>query len=69
VALGNAPPSRRIVQALEARRPGLPELVAEHVDWALGRQRAGLAGAPYDAGPGGASAAATSAGGRRIVRR
>lgn len=69
VALGNAPPSRRIVQALEARRPGLPELVAEHVDWALARQRAGLAGAPYDAGPGGASAAATSAGGRRIVRR
>jgi epoxyqueuosine reductase len=69
VALGNAPPSRRIVQALEARRPGLPELVAEHVDWALARQRAGLAGTPYDAGPGGASAAATSAGGRRIVRR
>jgi epoxyqueuosine reductase len=69
VALGNAPPSRRIVQALEARRPGLSELVAEHVDWALARQRAGLAGAPYDAGSGGASAAATSAGGRRIVRR
>lgn len=44
VALGNAPGDPRIVAALEARRGHCSDLVAEHVDWALARQRAALAG-------------------------
>ena len=44
VALGNAPRSARIVAALEQRRDAPPEsgiddMVREHVDWALVRQR------------------------------
>ena len=44
VALGNAPPDRRIVAALERRRAqttddGITEMVREHIDWALHRQR------------------------------
>ncbi|HLK70961.1 MAG TPA: tRNA epoxyqueuosine(34) reductase QueG, partial [Steroidobacteraceae bacterium] len=40
VALGNAPPSDAIIAALEARRSDPSELVREHVEWALERQRA-----------------------------
>ena len=44
VALGNAPRSARIVAALEQRRDeppesGIDDMVREHVDWALVRQR------------------------------
>ena len=40
VALGNAPRSDAIIAALEARRADASELVREHVEWALERQRA-----------------------------
>ncbi|HEX9875518.1 MAG TPA: tRNA epoxyqueuosine(34) reductase QueG [Gammaproteobacteria bacterium] len=43
VALGNAPQDPRIVAALEARAGGASDLVREHIDWALTRQRAGRA--------------------------
>ena len=46
VALGNAPPSPRIIAALAQRRDGASELVREHIDWALARQRAGQATSP-----------------------
>jgi len=44
VALGNAPRSARIVAALEQRRgepsaAGVDDMVREHIDWALARQR------------------------------
>jgi epoxyqueuosine reductase len=39
VALGNAPASADVVQALEARRGHPSALVREHVEWALARQR------------------------------
>lgn len=39
VALGNAPWSEAVVAALAARRDDPSELVREHVDWALERQR------------------------------
>ncbi len=38
VALGNAPASREIVQALKNKRDGASEMVVEHIDWALGKQ-------------------------------
>jgi epoxyqueuosine reductase len=41
VALGNAPPSAAARDALEARRADATALVAEHIDWALERQRRG----------------------------
>jgi epoxyqueuosine reductase len=44
VGLGNAPPDPAIVAALERRRQDVGEMVAEHIDWALARQTAGLAG-------------------------
>lgn len=37
VALGNAPPTRRIIEALEKRRGHASEMVREHIDWALAR--------------------------------
>ena len=40
VALGNAPPSIEARAALEARRVDAPGMLAEHIDWALARQRA-----------------------------
>jgi epoxyqueuosine reductase len=40
VALGNAPPSARIIAALEARQEGVDAMVREHIVWALKRQRA-----------------------------
>ena len=40
VALGNAPPSRAAVAALERRRDDPSPLVREHVAWALARQHA-----------------------------
>jgi epoxyqueuosine reductase len=43
VALGNAPASEEAIRALEQRREGASELVREHIDWALARQRNGLA--------------------------
>jgi epoxyqueuosine reductase len=43
VALGNAPASPEVVEALEARRHDPSALVREHVDWALARQRAAAA--------------------------
>lgn len=36
VALGNGPADGRVVAALAARRPHVPEMVAEHIDWAIG---------------------------------
>ena len=39
VALGNAPRSPRIVEALEARRSEADAILLEHLDWALARQR------------------------------
>lgn len=39
VALGNAPYSLKIVQALEQKREFVSELVQEHIDWALEQQR------------------------------
>ena len=38
VALGNAPPDARIVAELWWRRGSVSALVAEHIDWAIGRQ-------------------------------
>lgn len=35
VALGNADYSAEILQALEAKRPEVTEMVGEHIDWAL----------------------------------
>ncbi|PSJ44161.1 tRNA epoxyqueuosine(34) reductase QueG [Zobellella endophytica] len=43
VALGNAPASEQIIQALEQKRETADELVREHIDWALAQQRQGLA--------------------------
>lgn len=40
VALGNAPSSARVIEALEARREDPSELVREHVEWALARHKA-----------------------------
>lgn len=39
VALGNAPASLEIIQALEKRLPQAEDLVAEHIQWALAMQR------------------------------
>lgn len=39
VALGNAPASIELIQALEKRLPEVEELPAEHIRWALKRQR------------------------------
>ena len=44
VALGNAPPDPRTISLLEQRRDEVTDLVREHVDWALARQRATAAG-------------------------
>jgi epoxyqueuosine reductase len=41
VALGNAPTSPEVVAALKARRNDSPELVREHVAWALAQHGAG----------------------------
>jgi epoxyqueuosine reductase len=38
VALGNAPPTLKVIAALRSRRHNPSELVREHVEWALGRQ-------------------------------
>ena len=38
VALGNAPKSIEITEALNARRGTISELVDEYIDWALGRR-------------------------------
>ncbi|WP_119718488.1 tRNA epoxyqueuosine(34) reductase QueG [Cognatilysobacter tabacisoli] len=40
VALGNAPTSPAVVDALRARRDGVSEMVREHIDWALQRHGA-----------------------------
>jgi epoxyqueuosine reductase len=37
VALGNAPTSGAVIDALERRREGASELVREHIEWALAR--------------------------------
>ena len=39
VALGNAPSSDEVVQALERRRESASALVREHIEWALSRHR------------------------------
>ena len=39
IALGNASYSEKNVNALKAKRPGVTELVQEHIDWALEEQR------------------------------
>ncbi|MFP2769619.1 tRNA epoxyqueuosine(34) reductase QueG [Oceanisphaera sp. KMM 10153] len=43
IALGNAPASPATVDALEQKREAVDEMVQEHIDWALARQRAKLA--------------------------
>jgi epoxyqueuosine reductase len=45
IALGNAPATPAIIDALEQKREReeIDEMVQEHIDWALARQRAGLA--------------------------
>lgn len=40
VALGNAPTSEAVVDALQRRRDHPSELVREHVNWALARHGA-----------------------------
>jgi len=42
VGLGNSPPSTEAIALLERRLPDADPLVREHVEWALGRQRAAL---------------------------
>ena len=37
VALGNAPTSDEVIEALERRREGASVLVREHIEWALSR--------------------------------
>jgi epoxyqueuosine reductase len=44
VALGNAPASEAVIAALELRRVDAPEMVREHIEWALGRHRSGAVG-------------------------
>lgn len=39
VALGNAPPSAAVVDALQSRRSHASELVREHVEWAIAEQQ------------------------------
>jgi len=48
VALGNAPTSPELVQALEARRERADPLLREHIEWALSRHRP----LQFSAGPG-----------------
>jgi epoxyqueuosine reductase len=43
VALGNAPPERKTIEALQTRADHPSELVREHVAWALDRQQAAAA--------------------------
>jgi epoxyqueuosine reductase len=40
VALGNAPHSETIIQALRQQRESASAMVKEHIDWALSRQQA-----------------------------
>ena len=39
VALGNAPTTPQVVEALEARRDDKSQMVREHIEWALRRHR------------------------------
>jgi epoxyqueuosine reductase len=48
VALGNAPTSSGVVEALQARRSDASALVREHVEWALARHGAGAVSAAPD---------------------
>ncbi|MDX1706717.1 tRNA epoxyqueuosine(34) reductase QueG [Pseudidiomarina sp.] len=41
VGLGNAPANAAVIAALEARRNVVSDMVREHIDWALARQRSG----------------------------
>ncbi|KFZ31035.1 [Fe-S]-binding protein [Pseudidiomarina salinarum] len=41
VGLGNAPTDPEIISALESRRDQVSDMVREHIDWALERQRSG----------------------------
>ncbi|MFD2632328.1 tRNA epoxyqueuosine(34) reductase QueG [Idiomarina piscisalsi] len=43
VALGNAPSDAAIIEALENKTEGVTDMVREHIDWALERQRTGVA--------------------------
>jgi epoxyqueuosine reductase len=43
VALGNAPSDAIIIEALENKTEGVTDMVQEHIDWALERQRTGVA--------------------------
>lgn len=43
VALGNAPASPMVIQALEQKRAEVDEMVQEHIDWALAQQTEKLA--------------------------
>ncbi len=48
VALGNAPASPEVLEALASRRDHSSELVREHVAWALGRHASGRSGRVID---------------------
>jgi len=39
VALGNAPRSNKIIEALQQKREGVNDMVTEHIDWALTKQQ------------------------------
>ncbi len=43
VALGNAQADAEVIEALEWRSGQVSEMVQEHIDWALDRQRSGAA--------------------------
>lgn len=43
VALGNAPSDAAVIEALEHKTEGVTDMVREHIDWALERQRTGVA--------------------------
>lgn len=36
IALGNGPADARVITALRGRKQGAPEMLAEHIDWAIG---------------------------------
>ncbi|WP_113906972.1 tRNA epoxyqueuosine(34) reductase QueG [Aliidiomarina celeris] len=42
IALGNAPPSQHIINALEEQLTQCSDMVREHIDWALEKQRGGV---------------------------
>ncbi len=48
IALGNAPPSDVIIQALQAKLEGASDMVKEHIIWALNEQKKLILANPFD---------------------